>query len=844
MFSSNTTQVDGEYLISRSLRFNKFGDAPYLLRTNPTASNRKTFTISAWVKASTSGDYNGYNIYAARNTGPVYSIFQLAGSQATEFTFRINDSTNLILETAPLFRDPAAWYHVVFAVDTTQATAANRAKIYVNGVQITSFATATYPSQNADTQVNNNIEQVIGGFIPSISTIDSWDGYMTEVYLIDGQALTAASFGAINPTTGVWGPTAYSGGSYGTNGFYINFSDNSNTTAATLGKDYSGNGNNYTPFNFSVTAGIGNDSMVDVPTSYGLIDTGAGGTVRGNYATLNPLKKHSYSVMRNGNLTLRSQYGNAPASAVATISPSSGYYYWEMTCSGSNASRPWGLGFAYSYAAADSGPGTPNTVSVSNGSGTTTAYYVGASLTATLSTAAAWADGDIISVAWDSTSTINKVWVGRNGVWYPSTNGGTAASNADVAAGNFPTFTLSNVGNTDPVLVPMFGTYDTAPSIDVNFGQRPFSYTAPSGFKCLCAQNLPTPAVGGTAATLSNKFFNPVLWTGNGALTRSITGVGFQPDFSWIKNRSGSISHALFNSIVGGGANKGLASNNTDSEAAFNDNATYGYLSSFDSDGLSVVRGTDGASSYTNANALSYVAWNWKGGGTGVSNTSGSITSTVSASTTSGFSVVTYSGNGSNSTVGHGLGVAPKFIILKQRNQIDNWLVYSEAIGAANFLRLNTDGASTAGSPWQSTTPTSSVVYLGSGSTSQSGTNYVMYCFAPIAGYSAFGSYTGNGSTDGPFVLTGFRPAWILFKGAGAGTNWFLFDSKRSPYNIVINLLYPNAANAENTAGSGYVDFLSNGFRVKTTAGDMNANGGTYTYVAFAENPFKTSIAR
>jgi hypothetical protein len=368
----------------------------------------------------------------------------------------------------------------------------------------------------------------------------------------------------------------------------------------------------------------------------------------------------------------------------------------------------------------------------------------------------------------------------------------------------------------------------------INCGQRPFAYTAPAGHKALCTTNLPTPTIGATAATQASKYFNTVLYTGNGT-TQTISGVGFQPDFLWVKSRSNAYWNSLLD-VVRGRA-KTLFTNVTNTEFT---SASDKEVTAFTSDGFSL--GPDDNYSI-NSGGATFVAWNWKAGGTAVTNTSGSISSQVSASPASGFSVVTYSGNGSNSTVGHGLGVAPNFIILKQRNQVDNWLVYNSAIGADNFLRLNTDGASAAGSPWQSTNPTSSVVYLGSGSTSQSGTNYVMYCFAPIAGYSAFGSYTANGSADGPCVYTGFRPAWILFKGAGAGTNWFLFDSKRSTYNIVINLLYPNAANAENTAGSGYVDLTSNGFKVRTTAGDMNSSG-TYTYACFAESPFKYALAR
>jgi hypothetical protein len=299
----------------------------------------------------------------------------------------------------------------------------------------------------------------------------------------------------------------------------------------------------------------------------------------------------------------------------------------------------------------------------------------------------------------------------------------------------------------------------------------------------------------------------------------------------WSKQRSGVESNFLIDNIRG--STKYLMSNSVAAEATISTLVT-----SFDSTGYSI-----GNDSGINGNGSTYVSWVWGAGGSGSSNTAGSITSTVSASTTSGFSIVTYSGNGSNSTVGHGLGVAPKFIILKQRNQVDNWLVYSEAIGAANFLRLNTDGASASGTPWQSTTPTSSVVYLGAGSTSQSGTNYVMYCFAEVAGYSKFGSYTGNGSADGAFVYCGFRPNYVLVKNTvDGGVNWWIFDGVRNVSNVVNKYLATDLSGSENTFN--IVDFTSNGFKWRNSSGGWNGSGSTYIFAAFAEFPFKYSLAR
>jgi hypothetical protein len=356
---------------------------------------------------------------------------------------------------------------------------------------------------------------------------------------------------------------------------------------------------------------------------------------------------------------------------------------------------------------------------------------------------------------------------------------------------------------------------------------------------------LPTPTIGATSATLANKYFDATLYTGDGATNPSSQAIvnagGFQPDFVWIKSRSNAYPNFVWDVIRGVANDAYLVTNST---AAENLDVTGNQLSSFNSNGFSVQNTTGGLSVGTNNSGSTFVGWQWKGGGTGVSNTSGSITSTVSASTTSGFSVVTWTNPASGVfTFGHGLGVAPSMVLFKDRPNVLGWTVYHIGIGNTGAVFLNTDGGvSTSSGYFNNTSPTSTVVTANQAGVGNANANMVAYCFAPIAGYSAFGSYTANGSTDGPFVFTGFRPAWILFKGAGAGTNWFLFDSKRSTYNIVGNLLYPNGANAENTAGT-YLDFLSNGFKIRTTSGDLNSSG-TYTYAAFAENPFKYSLAR
>jgi hypothetical protein len=325
-----------------------------------------------------------------------------------------------------------------------------------------------------------------------------------------------------------------------------------------------------------------------------------------------------------------------------------------------------------------------------------------------------------------------------------------------------------------------------------------------------------------------------VIYTGNGT-TNAIT-VGFQPDFLWFKTRSTATSHALYNSITG--VTKFLTSNATDAELTSIANTD---LISIDSNGFTV--GTP-YHQRTNDSGRTYVAWNWKANGSGSTNTAGSITSTVSANTTSGFSVVTYTGTGANATVGHGLGVAPSMVIVKVRSTTDGWFVYNKEIGNTKYLRLNTTDAASTFNLWQNTSPTSTVFSIATDPTvNGNGNTYVAYCFAPIAGYSAFGQYTGNGSSDGAFVYTGFRPAYVMIKRTTSGYDWWILDVARGTINAVKGRLYANASDAESTTYP-YLDFLSNGFKLRDADGGLNANGEPYIYMCFASNPFKYSLAR
>jgi hypothetical protein len=385
------------------------------------------------------------------------------------------------------------------------------------------------------------------------------------------------------------------------------------------------------------------------------------------------------------------------------------------------------------------------------------------------------------------------------------------------------------------------GTSGGTNSVVTNFGQRAFAYTAPSGFKALCTANLPAPLV-----TKPNTVFDVKLYTGTGS-SQSITGLGFSPNFLWFKNRSGANSHALFDTVRGRAS--GLISDSTGAEqtsSAGND------LSSFDSTGFTV--GTPQNFNSPNINGGSIVAWTWDAGTTTVTNnTAGTITPTgVRANATAGFSIVTYTGTGANATVGHGLGVAPSFVIVKSRSNTTDWQGYHIALGQNYTIQLqSTSAAINVSNYWNGGVSSTTFGINGSyDGINFSGYTYVAYCFAPVVGYSSFGSFSSNQSLDGPFIYCGFRPRWILVKAAirTSGSNWSIIDAARNTGNFSVsgngtNILYANTSGSEFSSGGAQLDILSNGFKVRNNSGDINDNG-TYIYAAFAESPFNYARAR
>jgi len=336
-----------------------------------------------------------------------------------------------------------------------------------------------------------------------------------------------------------------------------------------------------------------------------------------------------------------------------------------------------------------------------------------------------------------------------------------------------------------------------------------------------------------TAIDKPSDYFNTKLYTGNGG-TQSITGVGFAPNWSWIKNRTSAEGSGVFDTVRG--VTKMLCSQNTDGEST-----TANSLTAFGSDGFSI-----GANNRVNQNSNNIVSWNWKGGTSFTNDASstgiGTIDSAGSVNQDAGFSIVSYTGTASNATVGHGLGATPKMMIIKNRSAGEGWAVYHQGIGNTNYLLLNTTAASVATAGYfNNTTPTSTVFSVGTEvKTNGDGNAMIAYCFAEKQGYSKFGSYTGNGNADGTFVYTGFAPAFFILKRTDATEQWLIKDNKRPGYNPN-NTLYANLNNAEDTGSSVYGDFVSNGVKLRGTYNGMNASGGSYIYMAFASNPFTTS---
>lgn len=741
------------YQISRSLRFDS-ASTSHLSRTIASAGNRRTFTWSAWIKRcgisalnipfSSGADQNNNFRVSFSATDQLQISNEIA---ATTVSYRI---------TTAVYRDTSAWMHVVVAVDTTQAIAANRFKLYVNGDEVTQFSTNTNPAQNFDTNCN-----VVGTFYYGRNFQATYfDGYLADAHFISGSALTPSSFGQVDATTGQWIPIAYTG-SYGTNGHKLTFANNSAATAAALGADSSGAGNNFTPNNMSVTIGVDNDSLVDSPTGYGT-DSGAGGEVRGSYCTFWPAT--SNAALSDGNLS--ATVSTTSVIAYGDFAMTSGKWYWEATCSNTGA-----------------------VLSLTGGGNITGDTNV--------------PNGSVRGFRLDADANL-----------FEHTLNGTTWSSININSAVAPFF-IRVTGNTTALR-----------TVTANFGQRPFTFTAPTGYKALCSENLPTPAI-----VKSSTAMNVVTYTGTGATLSPTSSLAFSPDLVWIKSRLIQ-NHAIYDSVRG--ATLQISSDLSDAQTT-----QASGLTSFDSNGFTV-----GSSNFVNNSTVSYVAWCWDAGTSTTTNTTGSISSQVRANTSAGFSIVTYTGTGSSGSVGHGLGVTPAMIAIKCRSSVGDWRVWHKNLtGGTSYIQFNSTSAQATDANGMTALPTSSVFSLGTSTqVNFNSATHVAYCFSAVSGFSRFGSYTGDGSAAGPTLHLGFRPRFVMIKSASSITNWVMFDTSRLGYNPDNDSLITNSTAADSS--TDLIEMYSNGFGIRSTNAAVNSNNATYIYAAFAEYPFKYARAR
>jgi hypothetical protein len=755
--------------IDNSLIFND-GDSPSLARTPSSGGDRRTWTFSAWIKRG--------NL-----TGAVQYIFSASDSaSSTKYDYIYFDTDNTIdiqhyngsgtegrIKTNRTFEDTSKFYHLFYVFDSTNATAGNRMRLYIDGDEITSFSIDTNPSLNYETDVNDTTPQTLGK--PGWASAVFFDGYMAEVNLIDGTALTPDTFGVTDTSTGRWIPKTLSGITYGTNGFRLKFQDSS-----ALGDDTSGNGNDLSATNLAST-----DQTTDSPTQ--------------NFSILASNPTAGTATLSEGNLKIAgtgsSVYGVRRASFLINSNDSNGYYFEAKNVGSSTDNINIGLISSQNALSASAYGGSNSYGIASRGSGGSNQYWRVLGGSTDVTTSVSHASNDVIGVAIKQ----GKIWFAINNTWVLS---------GDPANGTNSFFDMSSKASEFQIAFNVFQNN----TLDVNFGQKSLSYTAPTGFSALQQDNLPTTAKGTSGLV-------------------------------WTKNRDSTDNHQLYDSSRG--KQLVLASNATTDETTVTDG-----LQKFLAGGQQIED-----SDAINTSNESYVSWNWvANGGTTASNTDGSITSTVQANTTAGFSIIQWTGlgGGTGRTIGHGLSSAPEWIVVKNLTGSSgyNWNVYHIGTDASNpsdyFVSLNTTSArDNSVSTWNDTAPTSSVFSVNHEATAGAlGNEMIAYCWHGVDGFSKFGKYTGNGSSDdGPFIYTGFRPAWLMYKGITEASQWDILDNKRNPFNPQVNVLSANLTNADRTPGSyNSIDFLSNGFKIRALNDGINKSGNEFIYMAFAEHPF------
>ena len=810
--STSIASAAGGYDIDNSCRFD--GSSVLTWTPSGTADTTTTCTISFWIKHTDVDLSSSTWVYGVDAQD---EIFIRSSTKNISYQYQLNNAGWGSQIPVSMQRDPSAWYHIVINFDTAQAVAADRTKYYINGALQT--CTGTLPNQNDTFSFGK------GGVVHRIGSRNStayMSGYLAEFHQVIGTALTADSFGE-EGDYGEWKPKSYSG-SHGTNGFYLDFKN-----SASLGNDAAGS-NNFTPTNITAS-----DQMVDSPTN--------------NFCTMNPVAKAGGSTtigtFAEGNLKVGSST-TAWQHTHGTIGVTSGKWYFEAVTTPTNdGDTGCAIGFC------DSAFSTSDPLD----SGTKNAKFYGHKSgklynndTGTTASSTTFAADDILQIALDLDN--GKMWFGKNGTWYNNNNASTTLSTGN---SDWTGITIDSSGSGE--YTPFGANYNDG-TIFFNFGQDGtfagnktaqgnadgngygnFYYAPPSGFLALCSKNLSDPTV------TPSEHFNTVLYTGN-STTNAITDVGFQPDMVWLKGRSQSSYHGLYDVVRGAGSTKGLYPNANEAEG---NNSAYQNLVSFDSDGFTL--GATSSSNVINDNTQTYVGWNWKANGSGASNTDGTINTTAtSANTAAGFSIVSYTGDdASSATIGHGLSKAPELIILKPRNKVDDWIVGSiqpvASMDFTDYLTLQADTAlGSVATFWNDTAPTSSVFTVGTSNTVNGSYNYIAYCWHSVEGYSKIGSYVGNGNANGPFIYTGFRPAFVITKYISSIGHWRIKDNKRDTYNKMENTMWANMSSVEQNENDH--DWCANGFKIRNSGSQENASGGKFIYMAFAETPFKHATAR
>ena len=853
---------------TQSCRFDD-GSGAYLERDPTGAGNRKMWTTSMWYKRTELGG----NHYLLTSYGPANNdgIAALYFQADQIFTYYDTPSATPYGAVGPsYFRDPNAWYHIVWAVDAANTIH----KIWVNNVLI-STDTNMYPPDYSYNMNNTEIHR-IGEAAWGLGSYDM-DGYLSHFVHIDGQYLEPDSFAEYKE--GVWIPKDTSGLTFGTNGFQLDFKGIGTSTSSgvvssptNIGDDSSGNNHHWTPVNLSTD----DSNCPDCPEN--------------NFCTMNPLDKGTNSTamtFSEGNLKIAHNSTGAWQGHRGAFAVSSGKWYYEVQI----ATRPthttqnYGIGFynadkyneMYYTKAGNLAFGMNGDTAQTYKDTATTGYGT-----------AADADGETYMVALDADN--GKIWFGLEGTWMAS--GDPAGdSNPSISSAGSHTWSplCSSYAYNTPYGVFIYnfgqdgtfaGTKTAGDNADDN-GRGNFLYDVPAGFLALCSANLPKPTIGPDSTTQADDHFEATLYTsdniGSGG-TQNVTNVNFQPDIVWLKNRdSSSTEHTIYDSTrTTGGNSYHIATSG--SAAQVGANSEYGYLSAFNSNGFTLTGGSTNAN-YVNQGTDKYVAYNWKlNGGTTSSYTptGASAAVTMQRNTTAGISMIKYTGTGTgvdtnDQVLGHGLQVGgtdtkPDMMIFKAITTYGSgsWAVWHKDMGgtlATDFLLINSTAgtASTSDNIWGGTSgdygePTTTLAYIGydwnvnkgpnAGGTGNSSGDYIAYFFASVEGFSKFGSYVGNGSSNGTFVYTGFRPAWIVTKRTDSTGNWYINDTARSPLNPTDSYgdnLYAETDGSE--SGNG-MDILSNGFKIRNADGSQNASGGTFAYMAFAEIPFKYANAR